>query len=96
MDNAKLKQPYTRSTTDTSYTEEMLQALEKRKRDIPLKVFSRNIIDHRNKINYQSEYDKIRSHFHSNSSLPANTRGYLINRKAFLSSLRAKDIDRVI
>ena len=53
MDIAKLKQPYTRSNTDIKYAEKMLRAIEKRKRDIPLKVFRKKAIDHQNKINYK-------------------------------------------
>ena len=53
MDSTKLKQPHKRSNTDINYTEKMLRAIEKRKREIPLKVFRKKVIDHQNKINYQ-------------------------------------------
>jgi len=95
MDSTKQKQPHKRSNTDINYTEKMLRAIEKRKREIPLKVFRKKVIDHQNKINYQNEYDKIRSHLNSHSILAANTREYLIKRKAFFNSLGAKDIDRI-
>ena len=95
MDSAKLKQPHKRSNPDINYTEQMLRAIEKRKRELPLKVFRKKVIDHQNKMNYQNEYDRIRSHLSSNSILQPNTREYLIKRKAFLSSLGADDEDKI-
>ena len=90
MASAKLGHPYKTTNTNINHAE-MWQALEKRKREIPLKIFRKKVIDHQNKMNYQNEYDRIRSHLSSNSILLPNARAYLLKRKAFLSSLGAVD-----
>ena len=95
MNHTKLRQQPKPYIKNINYTERMLDAFEKRKREIPLKIFRKKVIDHQNKINYQNEYDRIRSHLNSNSILPPNTREYFIKRKAFLSSLGAVDEDKI-
>jgi len=95
MDHTKLHKPFKHYAKNISYAERMLDAIEKRKREIPLKIFRKKVIDHQNKMNYQNEYDRIRSHLNSNSILPPNTREYFIKRKAFLSSLGAVDEDKI-
>ena len=95
MEHTKLRhhpKPYIKNI---NYTERMLDAIEKRKRELPLEIFRKKVMDHQNKMNYQSEYDRIRSHLNSNSILQPNTREYLIKRKALLSSLGAVDEDRI-
>ena len=51
MEHTKLKhhpKPYIKNI---NYTERMLDAIEKRKREIPLKIFRKKVIDHQNKMN---------------------------------------------
>ena len=91
MEHPKLKQASKRYTKHISYTERMLKLLEKRKQEMPLVTFRKKVIDHHNKMNYQNEYDRVRSHLNSNSILQPNTREYLLKREAFLSSLGAVD-----
>ena len=95
MERPKLGQPSKRYTKNINYAERVRGFIEKRKREIPLIIFRKKVIDHYNKMNYQSDYDRIRSHLNSNSILQLNTREYLVTRKAFLSSLGAVDEDRV-
>ena len=91
MDHIKLHKPFTHHIKNISYIARTLAAIEKRKREIPLKIVRKKVIDHHNKMNYQNEYDRVGSHLNSNSILQPNTREYLLNRKAFLSSLGAVD-----
>ena len=73
MERPKLRQPSKRYTKNISYVERVLDLLEKRKREIPLIAFRKKVIDHHNKMNYQNEYARVRSHLNSNSILQPNT-----------------------
>ena len=95
MEHTKLRQHPKPYIKHINYTERMLDAIEKRKREIPLTIFRKKVIDHQNKMNYQNEYARIRSYLNSNSILQPNTRECFIKRKAFLSSLGAVDEDRI-
>ena len=53
MDHTKLHKPFKHFTKHISYTERMLDAIEKRKRASPLKLFRKKAIDHQHKMNYQ-------------------------------------------
>ena len=78
-----------------------LSQLEAMNKEIEVRRTRRSNIDIRNKWqqaktvkNYQSEYDRIRSHL-GNSSLPYVTRSVVINRKKTLEALGAKAFDGI-
>ena len=49
MDHTKLHKPFKHYTKNISYTARMLGAIEKRKREMPLKIFRKKVIGHQNK-----------------------------------------------
>ena len=53
MEHTKLRQHPKPYIKNINYTESMLDAIEKRKREIPLKICGKKAIDHQNKMNYQ-------------------------------------------
>jgi len=76
-----------------------LSQLEAMNKEIEVRRTRRSNIDIRNKWqqaktvkNYQSEYDRIRSHL-GNSATPFVTRQTIINRKRVLEALGAKAFD---
>ena len=93
MERPKLRQPSKCYTQNINYTERMLDLIDTRKGELPLITFRKKVIDHHNKMNYQNEYARVRSHLNSNSILQPNTREYLLKRKALPSSLGAVDDD---
>ena len=46
MEHTKLRQQPKPYIKNINYTERMLDAIEKRKREIPLKIFRTKVIDH--------------------------------------------------
>ena len=76
-----------------------LGQLEAMSREIEVRHARRANIDTRNKWmqaetvkNYQTEYDRIRSHL-GNSTMPYVNRGVVMNRKKTLKALGAKAFD---
>ena len=66
MEHPKLRQASKRYAKNINCTERLLDLLEKkRKREIRLIAFRKKAIDHHNKMNYQNEYDRVRSHLNS-------------------------------
>ena len=78
-----------------------LNQVQEMNKEIEVRNARRTNIDIRNRWlqaktvkNYQSEYDRIRSHL-GNSSLPYVTRSVVINRKKTLEALGAKAFDGI-
>jgi uncharacterized protein (DUF111 family) len=75
--------------------------MERLNKEIEVRTARRANLDIRNKWlqakkikNYQSEYDRIRSHM-ADSSVPFQTREKLKDRKSFLESLGAQAFDGI-
>ena len=71
MNTVKTKPSSKHVNHHEGYYENMIKALDKRKREAPLKTYRKRIIDNQNKLNYQNEYDRIRGHLNSHSILAA-------------------------
>ena len=82
MDHTKLRQQPKPYIKNINYTERMLDAIEKRKREIPLNIFRKKVTDRQNTMNYQHEYVNKRDHLNTHSILDAHTHEYLTTRKA--------------
>ena len=78
-----------------SYHEKALEILNNRKRELPLTAYRKRIIDSQNKLNYQGEYDRIRSYLSNNSILPPGTIESLEQRKKFLNDLGFGEEDKL-
>lgn len=94
MDNKSVKSAKPRRK-HSSYYERTLAMLEKRKREIPNKTFRKHILDNQNKADYQNEYDRIKGYLSNKSILPPSTAEYLEQRKNFLKSVGARDIESI-
>ena len=73
------------------YLNDMADAFQNRTKSTSLR---RDILENQRKRNYQSEYDRIRSHV-ENSATPALTKDRLNSRVAHLKTLGAKALDTI-
>ena len=69
----------------------MADAFQNRTKSVALR---RDILEKQQKRNYQSEYDRIRSHV-EDSATPALTKDHLKGRQAHLKALGAKAVDTI-
>ena len=79
----------------TTNFKRMLKLLEQRQKEMPLLDFRKRVIEKNNQMNYQNEYDRLRNLLHTRTILPANTKAFIENRKRFLKSMGAKDVDHL-
>ena len=77
--------------TQVKYLNDMADAFQNRTKSVALR---KEILEKQKKRNYQSEYDRIRSHV-ENSATPSLTRNHLTSRAAHLKTLGAKALDTI-
>ena len=77
--------------SQVKYLNDMADAFQNRTKSTALR---REILEKQQKRNYQSEYDRIRSHV-EDSATPSLTKNHLKTRQAHLKSLGAKAVDTV-
>ena len=77
--------------SQVKYLNDMADAFQNRTKSTALR---REILEKQKKRNYQSEYDRIRSHV-EDSATPSLTKNHLQTRQAHLKSLGAKTVDTI-
>ena len=77
--------------SQVKYLNDMADAFQNRTKSIALR---RKILEKQKKRNYQSEYDRIRSHV-EDSATPALTKHHLSARTKHLKALGAKALDTI-
>ncbi len=77
--------------SQVKYLNDMAEAFQNRTKSTALR---RTILEKQKKRNYQSEYDRIRSHL-AHSATPALTKDHIKTRYAHLKSLGAKAVDGI-
>ena len=77
--------------SQVKYLNDMADAFQNRTKSVALR---REILQRQQKRNYQSEYDRIRSHV-EDSATPALTKHHLTARTAHLKALGAKALDTI-
>ena len=77
--------------SQVKYLNDMADVFQNRTKSTALR---REILQKQQQRNYQSEYDRIRSHV-EDSATPAQTKGHLRNRQADLKKLGAKAVDSI-
>ena len=77
--------------SQVKYLIDMADAFQNRTKSTALR---REILEKQKKRNYQSEYDRIRSHV-EDSATPSLTKDHLKGRQAHLKSLGAKAVDSI-
>ena len=77
--------------SQVKYLNDMADAFQNRTKSTALR---REILEKQQKRNYQSEYDRIRSHV-EDSATPSLTKDRLKGRQAHLKSLGAKAVDTI-
>ena len=96
MDNIKLQKSYNHLKYNSHYHQKLLDLINKREKFESLKKYRKHIIDAQNKLNYQGEYDRLRSYLSNRSILPPSTVEFLEKRKKFLEGLKVGENDKII
>ena len=72
------------------YLNDMAEIFQNRTKSTHLR---REILQKQNQRNYQSEYDRLRSHVEGNSATPALTKQHVTDRVAHLKKIGARAVD---
>ena len=74
------------------YLNDMAEIFQNRSKSTHLR---REILQKQNQRNYQSEYDRLRSHVEGNSASGVRTKEHIIDRQAHLQKLGARAVDNI-